>query len=666
MNRYDNIELSTYNPRSLQETLMVPMMRRQQHDEANKQLENQILELNKVNPLDKHYNEAQRIKSELTGTITSQAEKLATEGFNNNTTSNIFKTNRNVADMYSPTGSLGQINAAKTAYEKDSDEYLKSATALGHSPEVVQQNLKAIQDEYNASPVYDKSGKISGMSINKLPPKYVDHVARFKDIADKAGLSSSDIENLSSRIAKTGDGGTYVLTEGGKRASSSNTAALQAAVNFLNTEIMNPNSDVGKSLKYNFKSPEDALNDIKNLAPVFKKNSVASSSSSQISSYNAPSTSDDEEGGAGGYGLTESANNFTSDKFSGMSYSEVGDVISKYKNDKTSAGRQKYYEATTFKNSLDKTISSDPAIKKLQNELSQQEKNFSLIQNNPNKQIINGKLVDSGYTTEQSKNVFRQGQNSKYVQRINDIKERIDDLSKKYVASTNIQSTDYMLTPYTPKQKSILEIADKNIQKLFQTTPENIKSMVNIEAIGTSEGKLLNTISSGDKETIAKVLSRAKEGDVTLNRVSGKGVSGKPEYVLRIIPNDESEKLYGNNSFWSKSKINKEPIEVRVSFNKTKGNSGVDLVNGLVTQYVQNAGGKGKQLAQTMNAYATYGDKSWSDYKTDPNIIGRIDNIIENMVIEDNSSPYAKLTTSQARARYLKHHGNETINFHDN
>lgn len=296
MNRYDNIELSTYNPRSLQETLMVPMMRRQQHDEANKQLENQILELNKVNPLDKHYNEAQRIKSELTGTITSQAEKLATEGFNNNTTGSIFKTNRNVADMYSPTGALGQINAAKTAYEKDSDEYLKSATALGHSPEVVQQNLKAIQDEYNTSDVYDKSGKIAGMSINKLPPKYVDHVARFKDIADKAGLSSRDIENLSSRIAKTGDGGTYVLTEGGKNASSSNVAALQAAVNFLNTEIMNPNSDVGKSLKYNFKSPEDALKDIQNLAPVFVKNNVASSSSSQISSYSPASTAGDGSG----------------------------------------------------------------------------------------------------------------------------------------------------------------------------------------------------------------------------------------------------------------------------------------------------------------------------------------------------------------------------------
>ena len=48
-NRYDTISTSTYNPRSLQETLMVPMMKRQQHDEANKQLYAQLGELDKIN-----------------------------------------------------------------------------------------------------------------------------------------------------------------------------------------------------------------------------------------------------------------------------------------------------------------------------------------------------------------------------------------------------------------------------------------------------------------------------------------------------------------------------------------------------------------------------------------------------------------------------------------
>jgi hypothetical protein len=50
---------------------------------------------------------------------------LATQGFSNNT-SDIYRTNRTIGDLYSPTGALGQINSTKLAYDKDSDEYLKA------------------------------------------------------------------------------------------------------------------------------------------------------------------------------------------------------------------------------------------------------------------------------------------------------------------------------------------------------------------------------------------------------------------------------------------------------------------------------------------------------------------------------------------------------------
>lgn len=300
MNRYDTISTSTYDPRSLQETLMVPMMRRQQHDEANKQLYTQLGELDKINPLDKHYNEAQRIKSELTSKINSQAEKLATEGFNVNTTSDLFKTNRDVQEMYSPTGKVGQINAAKIAYDKDSAEYLKNATALGHSPEVVQRNLKLIQDKYNQSAVYDDKGRVISMSIDAMPPKYIDHISRAREFFKDAGMNSSDIESLASNI-QSDEKGNYVLSTGYKNSNASNKQALQSAVNFLNNEINNPNSDVGKSLKYGFKTPKEAIEDIKMMSPIYRSNKTSSSSSSQISSY-TPNTAKTEDPNGSMYG----------------------------------------------------------------------------------------------------------------------------------------------------------------------------------------------------------------------------------------------------------------------------------------------------------------------------------------------------------------------------
>lgn len=273
---------------------MVPMMKRQQHDKANEQLYANLAELDKIKPLDKHYNEAQKIKAELSSRINNQASKLATEGFNTNTTTDLFKTNRDIQSMYSPTGKIGQINAAKEAYDKDSAEYLKNATALGHSPEVVQRNLKAIQDKYNSSPIYDDKGKVINMSIDALPPKYVDHIARAREFFKDANMSASAIDNLASSIQSDGRG-SYVLSQGAKKKYASNLPQLQSAVNFLNNEINNPNSDVGKSLKYGFKTPQEALEDIKRMSPIYRKTESEIGSTNQISSFTPAKTTESKD-----------------------------------------------------------------------------------------------------------------------------------------------------------------------------------------------------------------------------------------------------------------------------------------------------------------------------------------------------------------------------------
>lgn len=294
-NRYSDYSVSAYKPRTTQELMAFPLMKRKLHDDANEKLQTYLGELNKINPLDKHYNESQQIKSNLTKQIDEQSQTLAREGFNNNTTSNIFKTNREIQDMYSPTGKVGQINAAKIGYDKDSAEYLKSATALGHSPEVVQKNLTDIQNKYNQSPIYDNKGKVIPFAINQLPPKYVDHISRAREFFKDAGITATQIDNLASRLITKPDGSGYVLSQGAKSGDSSNEKQLQSAVNFLNSEINNPNSEVGKSLKYGYKSPQEAIEDIKNMSPIYKKNSRERANSSQISNlFDAPKSKTDE------------------------------------------------------------------------------------------------------------------------------------------------------------------------------------------------------------------------------------------------------------------------------------------------------------------------------------------------------------------------------------
>lgn len=128
MNRYSNYETSAYNPMTTQEIWAPAAAMRQQHNAADEKLQTQISELDKVSPLDVHYDRAQKIKSDLLKQIDTQASTLAAEGFNGNTTSGVYKTNRELQSQFSPTGELGQINAAKTAYDTEKATYLDDAT----------------------------------------------------------------------------------------------------------------------------------------------------------------------------------------------------------------------------------------------------------------------------------------------------------------------------------------------------------------------------------------------------------------------------------------------------------------------------------------------------------------------------------------------------------
>jgi hypothetical protein len=130
MNKYTDVSVSAYHPMTTQEIWAPAAAMRQQHNAADEKLQTQIAELDKVNPLDVHYDKAQKIKSDLLKQIDAQSTTLANEGFNGNTTSGVFRTNRELREQFSPTGELGQINAAKTAYDTEKATYLDDATKV--------------------------------------------------------------------------------------------------------------------------------------------------------------------------------------------------------------------------------------------------------------------------------------------------------------------------------------------------------------------------------------------------------------------------------------------------------------------------------------------------------------------------------------------------------
>lgn len=676
MNRFDNGSVSAYTPQSFQELAFVPLMKRQQHDEMSKNL----AELNAIatDPLNEHRERALQLKNDLESKLGNLSGELASRGIDGIGKEAFYKLQKERNDLIAPTGEIGIINAAKVAEAKAKEDFMKNADkSFGQN--VLEQKWLEHRQKYADMKGRDKDGNIINIS-NLGSPKYVDLDTGIRDVLSTLGSTTTEKLLNSGLQFKNTDHGVVMTNAQGSIVTETNDEQLNNALKALKTRFIDKTGEGRISRDFEGRTTNEDLDYINNRvlgAKVFKQNKDYKTTYDML---NPPKGSGDgEDGDINEFGITEASNNFLSDKYSEKNYSDIQNIIDKNKNSNTPEGKQSYYEATTFKNKLDKSLKNNSEYVNL---VKQKDQLLNKL-NIPNEIKEKIKKTENGISTLfhdtgvgttsmliDGKKIFLKRDDlnkiQKYEDNLNKIFSKKSEIIKNTIAKNNVESTDYKLTAFTPKQQSILKIANENIQSLFQTNPENIKSYVNIEALGI-DGNLRHSLSTTDIEKISKVLANAKDGDIKLQTVSGKGFSGKPEYVLRVIPNDESEGIGDGFAWMSKDKIKDKPIDIRVSFKQNTNNTNVDNVNDLITnKYLPLAGDKGKNLSTTMKAYARYGNQSYKDYKNDPIILDRIDNLIENEVIKDNNSPYANLTDKQARERYLKHHGDELIDFHDN
>ena len=240
---------------------MVPMMKRQQHDEASKQLYAQLGELDKVDPLDVHYNEAQKIKADLTKRINSQASKLATEGFNTSTTGDIYKTNNDIKEQYSPTGRLGKINAAKKEYAEQFKEYIEDATKnKGFSREDALYNWQV-----NHAPKYtgyNENKEITNITPYGAPKRLIlqDDLKTVKSLLGETGMTV--MKNNNWHFAPGPNGSLVTVDGSGRVVDTNNYSQLKSASEYLASRWINPTGEGSISAKFERQDPKRIVNEI--------------------------------------------------------------------------------------------------------------------------------------------------------------------------------------------------------------------------------------------------------------------------------------------------------------------------------------------------------------------------------------------------------------------
>jgi len=274
INRYTDLSVSAYNPMSMEELAVAPMMKRKQHDDILAKQELFRSGLAKVDPYDKHFDEAVKLKKEMESQLDNTSLELSKTGVNNDMIGKTISLNRQYQDLISPTGKLGQINAEKQNILKINEEYDKYGQQKGWSEaETNYWKDKALKD-YNASSVYDDKGRVLKYSGPKEIANKIDYNKRLHELATSAGMTTKEFkEGLPLAIGQDESG---YFTQGHKMkgwAEGSNNPQVIAAYNTLIKELNDPTSELRKSADYERRDLTSLQGILDTQSDVYLKNS---------------------------------------------------------------------------------------------------------------------------------------------------------------------------------------------------------------------------------------------------------------------------------------------------------------------------------------------------------------------------------------------------------
>ena len=280
VNRYTKLTPAKFDPYSFQELMAVPAYKREQHDNLDAGIAEIEGKLAEVDPLDVHSNLAKQEQERLYNDLLSQRDKLSSEGFNQRNRGDFLKLNKDYQQTVGPMGTIGKINQAKKQFELEKKSYIANAIKMGYSPEDAAANW---DDE---ALKYTDSFKTDGIVKNIesfYAPEYVNAKKELVDLFSKAGISQTDIANLGTSYFKKDENGKYVITTKGYKKAGSNVNQLQAAVDYMNNQVLDPNSKVGKSIKHQRRTSDEVLKEISGLGNVFMKTNNAEGKGATIS-----------------------------------------------------------------------------------------------------------------------------------------------------------------------------------------------------------------------------------------------------------------------------------------------------------------------------------------------------------------------------------------------
>lgn len=630
VNRYTQYQPARYTPRTLQELMIVPAYKRQQHDTLQQNISTLQQQLNKYDNLDIHDPLVQAEKQRLQDTMNSQLESLSSEGFNQSNKSNFINFNSDYQQAVGTEGVIGKASAVKKKYIEGLEKAIKNAPKE-YSPEQVKRYYD--QDFQNYVGNYD------GKTIENIPISGIAGYHNFEDdyfdLASKVG--ENEWENLIGKGAYITDVGgiPQMVIDDRTQINKSNEIGLNAANNLLANKYA-PGTEARRSMEIQGLGVDDMNNVLTQGKQMMLDTSARTKGGKSFKNLPANYYKNQEDS-ATGSGLLFLGSNTVPREYHDMPYQEMEEKQSDLKTivESGEASREQlaeYDKINDFMGRFKAQLTDNPAYNSTLKELQEAQQAVSSIYNGYD---YKNDPIYSKYGEEYLNNnpeveaKVKQEINQKLINNANRLESKLDEITEDERAMHMIKVSDIALAPRTTQEQSMFKRLNNNIQTTFSNIQEPIKTFGTITSLEGVEGGSLDITDPKDRKGINDLISKAatSKNGITFAKFTMEGKTGKPELVFSVPTKEgQSYDLEGLNTWGSKKYEgnigNGETIKVRVAINENfevlGEKLGIDNLAGLIQGYIANSSPTGAKLVKRQEVNRFYNNnqgRTWGDIK---------------------------------------------------
>lgn len=594
VNRYTQINRPRYTPRTLQELMMVPAYKREQHDTINTSIAQLETQLAQYDSLDVHDDRLKAEQQKLYDQLTSQASKLESEGFSQSSKSDFLRFNKTYQQSIGPQGDIGKIQSAKASYEAEKAALMANAVQQGYGADIVKEKLREKYEKYGLD--FTTDGKIVDFEA-PLPPQYHDLETDILEFGKSLGYTEREwLANGEVTLTPDESGLIQIHTKTGSKLSKKNLEQLQSAVDALTSKWLKKGAPGDMSAGWQNMDTEYITDMLTNGMAMQKVDSYRDMRKEDFN-FVSPPKKDEEEVEPPAYKLAITGGKQADHNLANADYTNIEGKIAELNNkgDEMMTPKEKaeLAELEHFKTEVDKSLSKIDTYTYVQKQLPILEKEYYDAYANPEVfykddlqyQALLKEDVGKGDAEKRAGRYARQ-KTLAMKEHIEYYRGLAEDYREKVIESKRVLESTYTLLPEGSTARGDFKGFSSNLKQLNFSSPSEFSEAANIGSVVLGD-KVRRNLTKDDKAGLARLLWTAKEFQFV--DVTPSDLDGMPGYTIRVNKSDLTESYDLDGLSWANDDIGPGDSDelLQIHFNFTDPTSqGVRNVNTYVMEEI--------------------------------------------------------------------------------